>query len=290
MRTPAHFFTSDGARIAYTLSGPKDAKPVVLCDGFGCDGYIWRYLRPSLSRHYRVIGWHYRGHGRSAPPISEADFGVERMSRDLAALLSAQQAEGAVLLGHSLGVQVILQAALDFPERLRGIVPICGCYGDPLRTLRRRGRAEPLFALAHQALQRHPAAGRWLWRRTLRSRGMRLWTRYIEVNRERLDMADMEDYFAHLAGMDPTLFMRMLAGVQHHSVAHRLHEVRLPTLVIGAQRDTFTPMNLSRHMQQQIPGASLLEISAGSHVAPLEFPALVEARIAAFLREILLPA
>ena len=42
-----------------TGSTASDRAPVVLCDGIGCDGYVWRYLRRDLSDR-RLVHWHYR--------------------------------------------------------------------------------------------------------------------------------------------------------------------------------------------------------------------------------------
>ena len=57
--------TGDGARLFATEIGRAKADTVVLCDGLACDGFIWRYLKGTLAEHYRVIHWHYRGHGNS---------------------------------------------------------------------------------------------------------------------------------------------------------------------------------------------------------------------------------
>src|SRR4051812_40594439 len=54
---------ADDTPIYYRVSGVADAPTVILSDGIGCDGYIWKYLERALAEHYRVIHWHYRGHG-----------------------------------------------------------------------------------------------------------------------------------------------------------------------------------------------------------------------------------
>ena len=57
----------------------------------------------------------------------------------------------------------------------------------------------------------------------------------------------------------------------------------MPTLVIGAARDGFTPPERSRAMAAAIPGAELLEIDNASHTAPIEHPHLINDTIRAFL-------
>jgi pimeloyl-ACP methyl ester carboxylesterase len=64
-----------------------------------------------------------------------------------------------------------------------------------------------------------------------------------------------------------------------------LPNIKVPVLVVAGERDTFTPGYLAADMAEKIPGAELLMIERGSHVAPLEQPKLVDERIIRFFRE-----
>ena len=55
--------------------------------------------------------------------------------------------------------------------------------------------------------------------------------------------------------------------------------------LIAAERDTFTPMWLSRKMVQSIPGAEFLVLADGSHAALIEQPDTIQHRIDRFLVE-----
>ncbi len=274
----------DGTELSAWVHGPAAAPCVVLCDGFGCDGFIWRHLRQTLSQHYRVISWHYRGHGQSGRPQATGQLGMAVMCADLGAVLDAFGVGRAVLVGHSMGVQLILQAALTYPQRLVALVPICGSYGQPLMTLRRFGLAQKLFPLLQACVRHFPSGSRQLWRAAMRSPLMHAYARRFEVNGAALQPGDLDAYFAHLAAMDPHIFVGMLGQLKDHSVEAQLGSIHLPTLIIAASRDSFTPAWLSQRMQQRMPHAELLEIAAASHVAPLEFPQLIQARLDQFLR------
>ncbi|MEO0814922.1 MAG: alpha/beta fold hydrolase, partial [Myxococcota bacterium] len=107
LREHERFVTlGDGQRVFSTEVGEGPA--VLLCDGLGCDGYIWRHLRPSLALNHRVIHWHYRGHGKSDQPTRWELLDVPTLIRDLLAVLDSYDVERCSLLGHSMGVQVIL--------------------------------------------------------------------------------------------------------------------------------------------------------------------------------------
>ena len=73
MSAMSHYFRQDyltvpdGASLYYQVQGEGEPG-MVLCDGLGCDGFAWKYLTPYLEQRYRVLRWHYRGHGRSGLP------------------------------------------------------------------------------------------------------------------------------------------------------------------------------------------------------------------------------
>jgi pimeloyl-ACP methyl ester carboxylesterase len=125
----------DGTRLFWGLAGPHagDADPsgpvMVLNDGIGCDGFAWKYLQPHLAQRHRVLHWHYRGHGRSGLPNDSALIDVPAHARDLIALLDRHQIDRAVLVGHSMGTQVALEAYRLAPDRVEGLVLVCGSYG-----------------------------------------------------------------------------------------------------------------------------------------------------------------
>src|SRR5262249_50914835 len=96
--------------------------------------------------------------------------------------------------------------------------------------------------------------------------------------------ADFMPYLEGLARIDSRLFVAMLAAAGQHTADELLPAIRVPALVIGANRDGFTPPERSRAMAEAIPGAELLEIPNASHTAPIERPHLVDFTIRDFLQ------
>jgi len=83
---------------------------------------IWKRLVPSLEARGRVTRIDQRGHGASgAPPgpYSRAD-----LAADVVAVLDAEGVEQTILVGHSMGGIVAMEAALASPERIAGLVLI----------------------------------------------------------------------------------------------------------------------------------------------------------------------
>ena len=153
--------SADGTEL-YTRSAGKGLT-VLLIDGIGCDGFIWRHIEADLVRSHRVIRWHHRGHGRSKTPEDLSRLGMDALLEDLQAVLDAYEVDRAVLIGHSMGVQIVLDFAIRHPGRVYGLVPICGSYGRVLDTFHDNGLAGSLFPSLRDLVFKHPDWAQWLW-------------------------------------------------------------------------------------------------------------------------------
>lgn len=275
----------DDTELFVRASGTGAGAPIVLCDGLGCDGFIWKKLKPALEGVHRVVHWHYRGHGQSKRPTDMNALGIGPLHRDLLAVLDELGIDRTILFGHSMGVQVILETALEVPERVAGIVAVCGSYGRPLDTFHDSGLLNVLFPSLRDLTRRHPRMAQRFWTAAMMSELSYQLAMHAEVDGRLLSRATFKPYFDHLAAMDVRVFVNMLDQAREHTVEHRLHEIDAPALIVAGSRDTFTPVWLSRRMAHLIRGAELLEVPCGTHVAPLEQPELIELRVMKFLRE-----
>jgi pimeloyl-ACP methyl ester carboxylesterase len=100
----------------------------------------------------------------------------------------------------------------------------------------------------------------------------------------------MLPYLHHMTHVDFPMFLRMLRAAGDHSASDWLSEIDVPVLIVAGERDTFTPSFLAQRMAEAIPGAELMMVQRGTHVAPIEQPEAVNARIESFLRERVLRA
>lgn len=274
---------ADGTQIYSSSQG--EGPPLILCDGIGCDGFIWRYIRETFADRHTIIHWNYRGHGLSHRPKNIDDLDMAVLCDDLRAVMDAHDVDTAVLLGHSMGVQVILQFALTHPGRVQGLVPICGSYGRPLDTFRDNSYASKVFPILKKMVLKAPKIAKRVVQMACKSGLAYAIATRTDVNGRLIRPDDFKPYFEHLAAMDPEIFVRMLAYLAAHSVEERLGEINTPTLVMAGEQDTFTPSWLSHRMHHLIADAELLLVPTGTHVAPIEIPELVELRLNKFLSE-----
>ena len=73
-----------------------------------------------LARHARVIAFDRRAAGKSEEPAT--GYGFDCFVADIMALLDHLGYPQAVLMGHSAGGPQVLQCALDYPDRVLGLV------------------------------------------------------------------------------------------------------------------------------------------------------------------------
>lgn len=282
----------DGPPISlfYEVTGQKAPAPtLLLCDGLGCDGYVWKYLTWALATEYRIIHLQYRGHGQSSLPADLQNVRLSDFARDAVAVLDACECERAIFIGHSMGVQVALEAYNQTPERVAGLVLVCGSYGHPLRTFKGSDRLESLLPVLRATVSRMPKVVSALWRRALPTQLSFYLAQQIEIDGTRVRREDFFPYLEGLAAMDPRMFVCTMAAAGGHSAKDILSRIAVPTLIVAGRRDSFTPMTLSEEMAQVIPGAELHIIESGTHTAPIERPAEMAATISGFLRRRLAP-
>lgn len=267
------------------MTGRSDSSTrVVLCDGISCDGYIWRDLRPALMTFAEVLHLNYRGHGRSGLPPRPADCTLADIAGDVDFLLGYLGWDDAILIGHSMGVQVALETAFRHPARARALVLCCGSFGRVLDNFRHSDLGARLLPLLDSVTQtwrdRVSAAVRALLPTPL-SYALAALT---EIKAERVRPRDLQPYLEHFARMPMDLFMGLLSDAAQRTAMPFLARVTQPTLVIAGQDDGFTPVSTSRLLASSLPHAELRVVPGTSHTAPLEAPEVFEEAVTSFVR------
>jgi pimeloyl-ACP methyl ester carboxylesterase len=101
----------------YEVQGQGEA--IVLIHSGGADLRDWECITPQLAQTYQVIAFDGRGAGQSPPLLEPANY-VE----DLRQLLDHLKIDRAILVGHSIGGQIVTDFALAYPNRVTKLVLI----------------------------------------------------------------------------------------------------------------------------------------------------------------------
>jgi pimeloyl-ACP methyl ester carboxylesterase len=263
------------------------ARPVVsvFSDGILCDGFIWKYLWEAVADRMPVAHWHYRGHGRSGIPVDPNAIDIQAHARDLDAVRRHIGDPDVVLFGHSMGCQVALEGYRVRPEKVRAIVLLCGSYGRVTETFHgTRVLAQVLPKIIDKVLA-VPELARAVWSRIPPEMALKIALMTGEIDQKTIRPEDMLPYLQHLTHVDFPMFLRMLRAAGEHTAEDLLPDIHVPVLLVAGEKDAFTPPYLAEEMKARIPGADLLLVSGGTHVAPLEQRELVNLRIDKFLRD-----
>lgn len=114
--------------IQYRVAG-EGSPAVVFVHGFACGGSDWDAQAKHLAPRYRTVCVDLRGHGAS--PGTPAECSIERYGADVAEVMHALDLPAVVLVGHSMGCRVAIEAALQAPARTVGVVLVDGSQFAP---------------------------------------------------------------------------------------------------------------------------------------------------------------
>ena len=100
------------------------APALVFVHGFCCTHEDWRAQLDHFQRTHEVVACDLRAHGRT--PGRPHECSIEHYGGDVAALVNNLDLARAVLVGHSMGCRVVLEAARLIPDKIAGVVLVDG--------------------------------------------------------------------------------------------------------------------------------------------------------------------
>ncbi|MHB8896141.1 MAG: alpha/beta fold hydrolase [Candidatus Geothermincolia bacterium] len=273
----------DGTVIRYTTRG--HGLPIVTANGVANTTTFWHCFEDHFSRLGQVICWDYRGHGRSDVPTDLDTFDIPSHARDLQAVLDHAGVDKAVLVGFSMGVQVILEFWRDNSDRVLALIPVNGPCANPFEAFGTAPWFEKAYTRIFNYFIEHDALLEAIGVPLLNSPVTWPVAKAVEIDRHRCSREEMDLYFEHVAKMGFANELRAVLGMAEHSAEDLLPSIDVPTLVIAGQKDGMCPMRLVKRIYRQIKGAELFVVPHGTHATLIEQPDAVNFRIETFLRK-----
>lgn len=223
--------------------------PIVLVHGGGGVGQLWQN---QLLAFPRAVAPDLPGHPEG-PGLST----VSDMAGWILRSIDERGIGPCVLGGHSLGGGVALQAALDAPERLRGLILV----GTGARLRVRPEFFEQLRGDYTEAIEE-----------------LLRWWFSPQASARIVDRARQA-----LRALSPAVVHDDFWAADRFDVIDRLSEIRLPTLIVCGVEDRMTPMKYAEYLRAHIAGARLAAIPGAGHMVMLEQPRACNEAIAEFL-------
>ena len=118
---PGTVAAADGVAIAYTISG-TGSPALVFIHGWMCDQSFWVAQVEYFRETNTVVTIDLPGHGLSG--VEREPWSVLALGADVQAVVEDLDLSDVVLIGHSMGGPVALEAARLMPERVIGVVAV----------------------------------------------------------------------------------------------------------------------------------------------------------------------
>lgn len=260
--------------------------PLVFCNGLGCSTFYWNHVTAHFRHKARTIIFDWRVHGHSHTPKNTENMTVDALTLDLKAVLDKLKIKKAVLIGHSMGTQVLYRFYELYPKRVAALVPCFGTYGNMIDTFYDLPFSKYAFEVVYVFNHIFPKTAHFIGQMIANNP---LWYQIgglLKMMQPALaDRKILREYLDHLAQFDPILLAKLARSMQQFNAEPLLKKIRVPTLIFAGDNDKFTPMWLSKKMHRLIPKSELCVVKGGTHVALVEQPDLICLRVEKFLQE-----
>jgi 3-oxoadipate enol-lactonase len=254
--------TDDGCIIHAEVEGPDNAPVLMLSNSLGTNLHMWDDQVTPFTRHFRLLRYDRRGHGKSGVP--SGPYSMERLGRDVLAVLDGLGIQKINWCGLSMGGMVGQWLGANAANRIdKLILSNTACY-FPDKTMWegriKLVRDKGLAAIVDANMERWFTAA-------FRERSPQA----MDKMREMFVATKVEGYVG--------------CGEAIRDMDHRplLAKITAPTLVIAGRQDPATPLEGNEFIRQHIPGAKIAVLEA-AHIANIEQPKVYADTVLGFLR------
>ena len=229
--------------------------PVMIINGYGGTSEGWESVSPlitDLSRHYKVIIQDNRGVGRST--ISDKPVTPKLMASDKVALLDKLGIKAAYFIGNSMGGMIAQEIALNYPDRVLGIVLSATSPGGECFNIdSQREKIDMISWMFNPPKDMTPEE-------MMDTVVEVVWSPefYIE-NKEKLS-SYVPEYPA-----PPTTLRRYYDAVLLHDTCDRLGAISAKTLILHGGEDGLVFSDSANYMAERIPNSELFLIEDARH-------------------------
>jgi pimeloyl-ACP methyl ester carboxylesterase len=114
----------DGLRLYYEEAG--QGRPLLMIHGASQDTLSWHDNIGHFARRYRVFAVDLPGHGKSELVARRPTTDTAEFADVIGRFITAMQLRDVIMVGHSMGAGISIMTSIAMPERVAGVVAVCG--------------------------------------------------------------------------------------------------------------------------------------------------------------------
>ena len=251
---PAHLNRGEGDPAIFLLHGIGGSK-----------GYWDRELEVFANAGYRAVALDLPGYGDSE---TIDPYTLSGVARSLEHLIDTIAPKRAVLLGHSMGGMVALEAWAAYPRKIAGLILSCTspAFGKPDGTWQQEFLRQRLGPLDEGC--------------TMSDLAPRLVRAMVAPD---ADAGGVERAATIMSAVPPQTYRSALHALITFDRRALLSAISVPTLLLAGELDPNAPPAVMQKMAEKIPGATYECLPRAGHLASLEQPAAFADAILRFL-------
>lgn len=248
-------------RLHYRFDGPEGAPVLLLSNSLGTDFAMWDPQLPELARARRVLRYDTRGHGLSGVP--PGPYSIERLGRDVVALLDHLRLDRVDFCGLSMGGMTGMWLGIHTPQRLSRLV---------LANTAARIAPPDMWNARIDAVNAGGMAA-------VSTAVLARWFTPAFVAREPVTLESMQ---AMMERTPASGYVACCAAVRDMDQRDDVARIETPTLVVVGDFDPSTPPVEGEFLAARIPGARLVRLPA-AHLSNIEAADAFTAALSSFL-------
>ncbi|MEG7284242.1 alpha/beta fold hydrolase [Bacillus sp. 0909A] len=270
--TPIRRIKVGGVNVYYEHYQNPGKQTIVCVHGFLSSAFSFRKLIPLLRDQYDIIAL-------DLPPFGQSEksrtfrYTYQNLAMLIIGLLEHLQVKQAALVGHSMGGQISLSAALLKPELFSKIVLLCS--SGYLK------RSHPTIIFGTHLPYFHLYIKRWLSKEGVMKNLLN-----VVHNKSLIDEEMIDGYGKPF--QDEQIFKAMTKFIRHREgdlQSEELKKMNKPALLIWGEEDKVVPVKIGERLHHDLPDSKLYSLRETGHLVPEERPEFVSERIAEFITE-----
>ena len=286
----ANFYkTTDNEQIFYVKNFKEldITKPVLVLNyGLVCSNHHWKFQTEYFDKMgYQILTHDYRGHFQSSGANNVKMITFPQMAKDVADLCGYLGIQKAIMLGHSMGVNICLQIAKDYPDLVQGMVLISGTFINVKDVMFDSNLMEFIAPIANLGLEKYPEVFKKVWSASGLNPVVREIIHSTGFNRGKVSKEFIEIYLNRVGQLGAEVFFQLFNEMTKQNITGSLEKMTMPSLIIGGQKDNVIPNHLQRTLANLLPNSETYFLVNGSHVPQADFPEMINERIELFINQ-----